>query len=303
MTNIVLMIRPRHFNFNPETDRSNAFQHKADFSSEELLLSKVLHEFDAMVKGLREAGIEVLVIEDTEAPAKYDAVFPNNWITCHKDGSIILYPMMSENRRMERREDIVQILMETYKFSKLYDFSFFEKENKFLEGTGSMILDRKEKMVYAAVSPRTNLHVLDKFCVLKDYQSLFFHSYDKDGQLIYHTNVMMSLGEAYALICLESIKDYEERIHVKTVLEKSKKEIIKLTLNQVYNFSGNCLQLKNRFEERLIVFSKTAYDALLPDQKDKLLAHGNPLIFDISTIEFIGGGSVRCMMTELFIPV
>jgi hypothetical protein len=302
ITDTVLMIRPKHFNYNPETAESNVFQHIADFANEDALMDQVLKEFDSMVNGLKEKGIQVVLIEDTFLPPKYDAIFPNNWFTSHEDGSIILYPMMSENRRAERRENVVEMLMENYPFSKLYDFSLFEQEGKFLEGTGSMILDRANKMAYCAVSPRSNLHVLDKFCVLKGFGSTFFHSYDKDDQLIYHTNVMMSIGDGFALVCYESIKDQDERTKLVKQLERSGKEIIEISLDQVYAFCGNCLQLKNSSGDKFIVFSKTAYNALDRSQKDCLRTYGEPLIFDIDTIELVGGGSVRCMLAEMFIP-
>lgn len=298
----VMMVRPKHFGFNPETAGSNVFQHQSEFSDAQILLSKVLLEFDAMVKGLEAAGINVFVVEDLDELVCHDSIFPNNWFTAHQDGSLILYPMLAENRRLERREDILQLLEKNYHFSKLYDFSFYEEEDMYLEGTGSMVLDRKNKVVYASLSPRTNIHVLDKFCILKSFDSVYFHSVDRDGRLIYHTNVMMSLGEKYAMVCLESIPDETERENLLNYLGRSNKEIIDITLEQVYAFCGNCLQLKSRSGKYYLVFSKTAYDHLNEDKISRLMAHGELLIFDIPTIERVGGGSVRCMLAELFIP-
>lgn len=302
ITNKIIMVRPANFGYNEETADDNAFQNKDLGLSSKEITSGAIEEFDTFVELLREHGISVEVIEDTDKPRKPDAIFPNNWFTTHDDGTIITYPMYAEIRRLERREDIVELLSERVDTSRRYSFEYFEEENKFLEGTGSMILDRKNRIVYACLSERTHVEVLDKFSVLRNYKKIFFKSVDPGGDDIYHTNVMMTLGENFVLIGMESIKNEEDRKMLLDSFKTTEKEVIELSYEQLRCFAGNMLQLRNKRGERFVVMSKQAKDSLNADQINSLENHGKILSPDIKTIETSGGGSVRCMIAEDFLP-
>jgi len=296
------MIRPANFGFNSQTAENNAFQSDDKGESAKDISSKAIEEFDEMVKTLRSNGINIIVVEDTPEPKKPDAIFPNNWISLHMNGAVLTYPMFAPNRRFERREDIIDRLGETFKVERRYTFEHYEEEDMFLEGTGSMLFDRDNKIVYACLSERTDARLIDKFCVLVEYQRIVFHSIDRNGIPIYHTNVMMAIGEDFTVICMESIKSPEETKELKHVLEQTGKEIIDISYDQMEAFAGNMLQVRNDTGQTFLVMSQTAYDSLNENQITSLSANTQLLPIDISTIEYYGGGSVRCMMAEVFLP-
>ncbi len=296
------MVRPANFMFNEQTAVTNAFQTNDEGGRAANVNTLALQEFDNFVLKLKEAGVNVIVMHDTLNPIKPDAIFPNNWISFHGNGTLITYPMATENRRLERREDIIDALGLIFNINNRYSFETSEQENQFLEGTGSMILDRPNKIVYACLSPRTDIFLLDRFCLLMGYQLVSFFSTDRDGKEIYHTNVMMAIADRYAVICLESIKDEEKRNEVRNSLERSGKEVIELTFDQVLHFAGNMLQVEGYPGQRILVMSQQAYDSLAQSQIEKLKSYNPILAIPIDTIEKYGGGSVRCMMAEVFLP-
>ncbi len=300
-TSHILMIRPVSFGFNEQTAESNAFQNKHAITH--AANEKAQLEFDAMVKTLRVIGVDVTVMDDTPEPHTPDSIFPNNWVSFHADGQVFLYPMQAENRRLERREDIINSLEDKFKVKHVIDLSRFELEHKFLEGTGSMVLDRENKIAYACLSPRTDREVLNLFCERIGCSSVVFDAIDEKGKPIYHTNVLMCIGTGFAVICLDSIADPYEKEVVTESLKSTKKEIIDISFEQMNHFAGNMLEVKNRAGETLIVMSKSAHDALLEEQKNTLKKYGKLLYSDINTIESIGGGSARCMMAEVHLPL
>ena len=289
-----------NFGFNEQTAGSNAFQNRN--AEHQLVQDKALTEFDAMVAKLRDNGVEVIVIQDTAEPHTPDSIFPNNWVSFHRDGTVFLYPMMAENRRLERREDIIIGLENEFKINHVIDLSRFESENKFLEGTGSMVLDRENNLSYACLSPRTDKDVLDLFCLESGYKPVLFHAVDQSGMDIYHTNVLMCVGSNFVVICLESIKDTAEKLTVIDTIAASQKELIDISFEQMNHFAGNMLEVQNLHGEKLIVMSKSAWDSLNQQQKDQLSSFCKPVYSDISTIESNGGGSARCMMAEMHLP-
>ncbi len=295
-----MMIRPVNFVFNEQTAGSNAFQNRN--AEQRRVQDSALQEFDRFVNILRENGVEVIVIDDTAEPHTPDSIFPNNWVSFHNDGTVFLYPMMAENRRLERREDIIMQLEDKFKIKHVIDLSHFEHENKFLEGTGSMVLDRENKIAYACLSPRTDKQVLEAFCKDSGYKSVLFHAVDQNGMDIYHTNVLMCIGSSYAVICLDSIKDEAEKQHVVTSLKSTQKQIVAISFEQMNHFAGNMLEVQNKDGESLIVMSKSAWDSLNYEQKAILSSFSKPIYSDISTIENNGGGSARCMMAEVHLP-
>ncbi|MBV8391267.1 MAG: amidinotransferase [Mucilaginibacter sp.] len=294
------MIRPVNFVFNEQTAGSNAFQNRN--AEQQRVQDKALEEFDRFVNVLRENGVEVIVIDDTAEPHTPDSIFPNNWVSFHSDGTVFLYPMMAENRRLERREDIIMQLEDEFKIKHVIDLSHFEHENKFLEGTGSMVLDRENKIAYACLSPRTDKEVLEEFCKDSGYKPVLFHSVDQNNMDIYHTNVLMCIGSSYAVICLDSIKDEAEKQHVIHSLRSTQKQIVDISFDQMNHFAGNMLEVENKSGESLIVMSKSAWDSLNYEQKGILSSFSKPVYSDISTIENNGGGSARCMMAEVHLP-
>lgn len=301
-TSVILMVRPAHFGFNEQTASNNAFQVNDGRLTPKEISQRAVAEFDTFVKTLQSVGVEIIVVEDTDQPIKFDAVFPNNWVSFHEDGTVITYPMFSENRRLERREDIIDRLFQQYHFKNRIHLEPAENDDKFLEGTGSMILDRVHKVVYACLSPRTNEEVLKEFCLKTGYTPVIFHSIDGKGQDIYHTNVMMALGETLAVICLDTIKDVEERKAVEESLKATGKTIIPITLKQMNAFAGNMLQVRNKWGDTLLVMSQQALDSLTPEQVKRLNNHTNIVCSPLSIIEKYGGGSARCMMAEVFVP-
>ena len=296
----ILMIRPAAFGFNPETASDNLFQVKTGVSNDALQLN-ALAEFDNMVSQLRKNGVDVLVIEDTATPIKPDAVFPNNWLSTSPNGKVFVYPMYAPSRRAEKRHDILKTLSKQFKVKDLQDWTEFEAEGRFLEGTGSMVMDHDNKLIYAAISERTSIAVLERFAAENRYQAIAFLATDKDGFPVYHTNVVMTLGSAFCVLCEEAIAEEWELIAVRQLLESTHHSIIPITREQMHSFAGNMLEVKNNNGEHLLVLSQTAYDSLRKEQKQMLEAYAKLLPVAIPTIEQAGGGSVRCMMAEMFL--
>ena len=302
LTNNILMIRPANFAFNEQTAGNNAFQNKDNALSSEALKDIARQEFDNMVSILRSKAVNVIVIEDKDVPVIPDAVFPNNWISFHENGTIVTYPMYAANRRLERREDIIESLEEKFQVNNRYSFEFYEEEDIFLEGTGSMIFDRVHHIVYACLSPRTDATLLDKFNVLMGTECYMFKAVDRQGKDIYHTNVMMALGEDFVVICLESIPDEDSRKNLLKAFKRTNKTVIEITYDQMESFAGNMLEIKGEGGKRFLVMSQNAQSSLNHTQIDALSKHSNILAIPIPNIEKYGGGSVRCMMAEVFLP-
>ncbi|MBU6158552.1 MAG: amidinotransferase [Bacteroidetes bacterium] len=293
------MIRPVGFAFNAQTAVNNAFQQESAGANTQQL---ALQEFDAFVTRLREAGVQVTVVEDTPEPATPDSIFPNNWVSFHEDGTVFLYPMFAINRRAERKPHVIETIREQFKVGEVIDFTDSEKEGLFLEGTGSMVLDRANKIAYACISPRTDRTLFEKWCERAGFTPCSFNSVDDKGGAVYHTNVMMCVADRYVVICLESIPDEKEKKAVIEQLERSGKTIISISLFQMNHFAGNMLQVENLKGEKILVMSQQAYDSLNTEQIQTLAAFNTILTGDLSTIETNGGGSARCMMAEVFLP-
>lgn len=300
-TNNILMIRPVSFGFNEQTAGSNAFQNRE--ADQQAVQDKALAEFDGFVKTLKENGVNVTVIDDTPQPHTPDSIFPNNWVSFHTDGNVFLYPMQAENRRLERREDIISRLEDSFQVAHVIDLSRFEAENKFLEGTGSMVLDREHKIAYACLSSRTDKEVLALFCEQAGYKAISFDAVDANGKAIYHTNVLMCIGSQFAVICADSIPNPHERVTVLESLKSTQKEVITITFDQMNQFAGNMLEVKSQAGQTLIVMSQNAYQALSEQQRLSLKKYGKLIYADINTIETNGGGSARCMMAEVHLPI
>jgi hypothetical protein len=299
-TNSVLMIRPSRFYPNPQTAADNAFQRSADRDANALTMM-ARKEFDAAVQTLRAAGINVHVFEDTTEPEKPDAVFPNNWISTHHDGRVALFPMYSALRRRERREDILQELRRCYQITDVSDYSGFENEGCCLEGTGSLVLDHPNKIAYVSLSNRSNPKVIQRFAEDFSYEPVTFTSIGSNGQPIYHTNVMMCIGTAFAMVGLETIPNQAERQKVRARLENTGKDIVELTATQIANFAGNAIELHNKDGHKLLVLSSRADHALTEDQRETLRCYARLVPLELPTIE-LGGGSARCMITTIHLP-
>ena len=293
------MIRPVHFAFNTETAVNNSFQ--AD-EADENVQEKAQKEFDAFVQLLQSNGIDVLVINDTPEPYTPDSIFPNNWISLHEDGTMLLYPMFAPNRRKERKPSVIQMLAGQFVVYRSIDLSKYENEEQYLEGTGSLVLDRDQKIAYACLSPRTHIKVLEDFCKKMDYRPVLFNAVDS-GQAIYHTNVMMCVADRYVVICLDCIPDPAEKEQVIKSIQQSGKELIEITVAQMNRFAGNMLQVENNRREKILVMSGQAYHSLTPEQVKKLEEFNKIIHSPLDTIEANGGGSARCMMAEIFLPV
>lgn len=297
----VLMIRPLRFESNPQTAESNRFQSGVEVSPD-VLQATALAEFDALVVALRSAGINVHVFDDTPEPHTPDAVFPNNWISFHADGRVTLYPMEAANRRKERRLDVVERLSEEFQVSEVVDLSAHEAHGHFLEGTGSMVFDRVHRVAYACLSSRTHLDALGDFAQRFDYEIVAFEAVDRHGVPIYHTNVLMALGETLAVICDEAIIRDEQRAAVLDSLKTSGHEVLSLSYAQLEAFAGNMLELRNRNGEHVFAMSRQAWDSLDATQQARLEAHGQIVAVPIDNIERAAGGSVRCMLAEIHLP-
>jgi hypothetical protein len=299
-TNSVLMIRPGRFYPNPETAADNAFQRNADGDSDALTLM-ARKEFDTAVQTLRSAGVNVHVFEDTAEPEKPDAVFPNNWISTHHDGRVALFPMYSALRRRERRQDIIEELRNHYRVTEVIDYSSFEDDGCCLEGTGSLVFDHLNKIAYVSLSNRSNPKVIQRFAEDFSYEPVTFTSIDSNGVPIYHTNVMMCIGTAFAMVGLEMIPNKAERQHLRSRLEKTGKEIVELSADQVAKFAGNAIELHNEGGENLLVLSSRADRALTEGQRERLSRYGRLILLELPTIE-LGGGSARCMIATIHLP-
>ncbi len=300
-TDTLMMIRPANFGYNEETAVNNAFQLKPGEEADSVR-QKALREFDGFVSIIRESGIRVIVIEDREDPVCPDAVFPNNWISFHEDGKIITYPMFAPNRRNERREDMILQMKKDLKFDIHLDWSKYETKGQILEGTGSMVFDREHKVCYACLSPRTDRQLLEEFGKEFGYETLAFLAEDDQGQEIYHTNVMMGLGNGYVVICLESITRAEERSQVVHRIRSSGKEIIEISFGQMNDFAGNMLHVKSVHGRDHIVCSSRAYHTLGTGQREAIEQYAVFVHAPLDTIETIGGGSARCMLAEVYYP-
>ncbi|MEM8907671.1 MAG: arginine deiminase-related protein, partial [Bacteroidota bacterium] len=301
-TRHILMVRPANFGFNPETAESNAFQRNDQSMAVAEIKAQAITEFDAFVRTLRSNGIDVIVAEDSPDPIKMDAVFPNNWVTFHANGTAITYPMQALARRFERDQKILDLVGQRFDIQAIFNLESYEDEGKYLEGTGSMIMDRENQIVYACTSPRTHPELLDKFCKLTQSRKAVFRAVDRNGQDIYHTNVMMALGETFVVICLATIRDNRELDRLRRLFLETEKEIIDISLEQMEAFAGNMLQVRNAQNETVLVMSEQAYRSLNPQQIRQIERHTHILSSPIDTIETYGGGSARCMMAEIFLP-
>lgn len=304
-TNTILMIRPLHFRANEDTVADNYFQKNIDMPQAELL-ERAQNEFDTFVKKLREVGIQVIVVNASSEVDIPDAHFPNNWVSFHENGTVGIYPMLAPSRRLERSDEVLNILEANgFQINNIVDYTAAEEEEIFLEGTGSMILDRVNRKAYAALSQRTNEDLFIEFCEDFEYTPIVFKANQEiEGKLlaIYHTNVMMCVGTDLAVICAASITDKKERKHVMKQLKEDSKEIIDITVEQISQFAGNMLELNGMGNQSYLVMSTTAFKSLRKDQIDKIEKHCKILHSDLATIEVCGGGSARCMMAEVFLP-
>jgi hypothetical protein len=298
-TSHLLMIRPVNFSFNAETAVNNAFQiaGTADHAQEQALA-----EFEGFVQLLRDNEVDVTVVQDTPDPYTPDSIFPNNWVSFHDDGTVCLYPMYAVNRRLERKPGVLEALRRRFRIDATLDFSSYEKEGLFLEGTGSMVLDRDRKIAYACTSPRTDIEVLLDFCRKMGFVHDFFTAVDGEGRSIYHTNVMMCVADRYAVVCLDALPIAAERAHLAATIRASGKTIIPITLTHMNHFAGNMLQVHNEQGEKLLVMSSQAYTALDPEQIRQLTAFNRIIHSPLTTIELNGGGSARCMLAEIHLP-
>lgn len=305
ITNAILMVRPVNFRMNEETAVNNYFQEELELT-DDIINQKAQNEFDAFVKVLRAKGVQVIVFEDSEEPNTPDSIFPNNWISFHKNGTVVIYPMFAENRRNERRVDVYELLEdEGFIIENIMDYTAAESDNLFLEGTGSILMDREHQKVYCALSARASEELIIEFCEDFDCSPVLFkamQSVNGERLPIYHTNVMMCLAEEYAVICLDSIDDPKERKNVIAHLREDGKEIIDITEKQMHHFAGNMLQVMGKDEARYVVMSTAAYKSLRTDQIATLEKYNPILHSSLDTIETCGGGSARCMMAEVFLP-
>jgi len=300
-TDTVLMIEPVAFGFNEQTAVNNYFQ----VQQEGNVQGEALKEFNAFVEKLRAKDINVITIKDTLDPKTPDSIFPNNWVSFHADGKVVLYPMFAENRRLERRDDIINQIKEQFEVTEVIDYSGAEKDNLFLEGTGSMIFDHDNKLAYGSVSLRLDEGLFRKFCSDFGFQPVVFHSYQTAGEErlpIYHTNVMMCVADQFVVICLDCIDDESERNNVIETIKNSGKELIEISEDQMQNFAGNMLQVHNKSGEKFLVMSQSAYKSLNRDQVSAIEKYCEIIYSNLEVIETNGGGSARCMLAEIFLP-
>ena len=305
-TNSILMIRPVAFRMNEQTAVNNYYQKVIDDLLPATVNAKAQQEFDAFVAKLRAVGVDVIVVDDTSEPNTPDSIFPNNWISFHENGDVALYPMFAENRRQERREEILDILEEKGFFiENIVDYTSAEEDGYFLEGTGSIVLDRANGKAYCALSPRADEELFIEFCEDFDMNPIIFEAFqtvNSERKQIYHTNVMMCIGETYAVICADAIDDKKERKMVLDSLKGDEKEVILITEDQVNNFAGNMLEVLGANDRRYLIMSTSAHKSLTKKQIAQLEEHVTILSSSLDTIEACGGGSARCMMAEIFLP-
>ncbi|WP_413511440.1 citrulline utilization hydrolase CtlX [Myroides odoratus] len=306
ITNNILMIRPVAFRMNEQTAVNNYYQKVLDNLTPATVNAKAQQEFDAFVEKLRAVGVNVIVVDDTVDPDTPDSIFPNNWISFHDSGEVVLYPMFAENRRLERREDILEILEEQgFVINDIWDYTSAEEDDLFLEGTGNLLLDRTNEIVYCALSPRADEGLVIEFCEDFEMNPVIFEAFqtvDGERKNIYHTNVMMCLGDTFAVICADTIDDKQERKIVLNHLKGSGKEVILISEEQVNNFAGNMLQVVGAEDKKYLIMSTQAYNSLTDNQVKALEKHASILHSSLDTIEACGGGSARCMMAEVFLP-
>ena len=305
-TNTILMIRPVHFRMNEQTAVNNYYQKKNDQLLPSALTKKAQNEFDAYVEKLRSFGIHVIVVPDTKEFDTPDSLFPNNWISFHEEGTVAMYPMFAENRRLERREDVLeQIENEGFLIENIVDYTIAEEDDIFLEGTGSMILDRKNRKAYCALSPRAHEELFIEFCEDFEYTPVIFtanQTVNGQREKIYHTNVMMCIAETFVVICLSSIDDKTERKNLLKQFKEDGKKVIDITEDQVVHFAGNMLQVRGKDDERFLIMSQQAFESLTQSQLSQIQQHCQIISSSLETIEACGGGSARCMMAEVFLP-
>ena len=295
------MVRPAAFGFDAETAGTNTFQRE---TGEDALVTqeRAETEFDAAAETLRVKGVDVFVIEDTIYPPKPDAVFPNNWVSFHDDGTVILYPMFAESRRAERRRDIIEGLQSAFEVRDIVDLSEHEEQGRFLESTGSMVLDRVNSIGYACLSSRTNEQLFREVCERLGYRAVVLHAHDRGGREIYHTNVIMSVADDFAIVCLDSVTDKDERIGLAAALRETGHQLIDITFEQMEDFAGNILGLRTNDGRRVVALSQRAFTALSGQQRNIIERNSELIALDVPTIECAGGGSVRCMIAEIFLP-
>lgn len=305
-TNSVLMIRPVAFRMNEQTAVNNYYQKVLEGLSKETVNTKAQEEFDALVRKLQLVGVNVIVVDDTLNPDTPDSIFPNNWISFHESGDVVLYPMFAENRREERREEVMDILEDNgFVINEIMDYTSAEEDGFYLEGTGSLLLDRENGKAYCALSPRADEELFIEFCEDFEYSPVIFEAFQTvngERKLIYHTNVMMCIGDTFAVICAESIDDKKERKMVLDSLRGDEKEVILITEAQVNCFAGNMLEVKGADDRRYLVMSNSAHQSLTKKQIAQLEEHVTIISSNLDTIEACGGGSARCMMAEIFLP-
>jgi hypothetical protein len=293
------MIRPVDFSFNAQTAVNNAFQINNNLEDAQ---QKALDEFDQFVTLLCKNGVDVIVVDDTLEPHTPDSIFPNNWVSFHHDGTILFYPMYAENRRAERKPHVLEKISAQFRIERKIDLSNYEKDGLFLEGTGSMVLDRDNRIAYACLSPRTNEKVLNDFCTQMNYSPVLFDAVDEKGKPIYHTNVMMCIADQYVVICFDSIRNKEQRAATQKAIEESGKQLIPISYPQMNHFAGNMLQVENKDGEKLLIMSSQAFESLTREQVQLLTAYNRIIHSPLTTIETNGGGSARCMMAEVHLP-
>ena len=305
-TTTILMIRPLNFRMNEQTAVNNYYQKRIENIFPASVNAKAQKEFDTYVEKLRNFGINVIVVSDTNEFDTPDALFPNNWISFHKEGTVALYPMFAENRRLERREDVlVQLEEKGFLIDNVVDYTSAEEEGFFLEGTGSMVLDRENNKAYCALSPRANEELFIEFCEDFEYTPVIFNAnqtVNNKRELIYHTNVMMCVAETFVVICLSSIDDKIERKNLLKHFKEDGKKVIDITEEQMNNFAGNMLQVLGKEDERFLIMSEAALNSLTQSQKAQITNHCQIISSSLETIEVCGGGSARCMMAEVFLP-
>ena len=305
-TNTILMIRPVAFRMNEQTAVNNYYQKVLDDLLPATVNAKAQSEFDAYVEKLRAVGIQVIVVDDTLNPDTPDSVFPNNWVSFHETGDVVLYPMFAENRRLERREDILDIIEDNgFVINEIMDYTEAEEDGYYLEGTGSIVLDRANQIAYCALSPRADEELFIEFCEDFEYDPVIFEAFQTvngERKHIYHTNVIMCVAETFAVICADCIDDKAERKMVLSKLKESGKEVIVISEEQVNNFAGNMLQVRGANDERFLIMSNAAYESLTPSQIEKIEKHCKIVHASLDIIEACGGGSARCMMAEVFLP-
>ncbi len=298
----VFMVKPDHFGYNAETAQSNAFQKEILICKHDDCRRQALEEFHLFVELLKSHKIDVLVFDSPRGKHAPDAVFPNNWVSFHQDGKVVLYPMLTENRRVERRVEIVNEIGKRFQVNEIIDLSTEEENGRILEGTGSMVFDLINKIAYANESTRTNKHLFYDVCQMLGYEGIFFRAFDDNGLDIYHTNVLLTIGEGFAIIC-KAVLDSNDSANVINSLQGSGLEVINISYEQMKHFAGNMIQLKNKEGHSYLVMSKSAHDILEEKQKNPLSKYANLIYSDLKTIETIGGGSARCMIAGIYLPL